>query len=471
MGELGRGRLVGLKRAVVAVIGGLGLALSAAAPASAANAGGAFASVSATIAAVACIANCASVDAAQPGSVLRVSGKRMADVKRIVFLGARGGADDVAVKISRQRRTSVDVTVPERALSGPLLALNGDGAQSPASTATVAIERAAAAKGPLDVRVVGRRVFYAAVRPARIDLLARQPLSATVALVRLTDGALVASWPLGPLEPGVVRTVTWDGSVAGVAQPAGRYEFRVFSDAGGVQAAQAGAPPAPLATGSFDLLDHTFPVRGRHTYGDGIAAFGAQRDGHIHQGQDIFADCGTPLVAARGGVVKLNQHEERAGYYLVIDGAGTDVDDVYMHMRHASPLKKDDPVMTGQLIGEVGDTGDADGCHLHFEMWGAPGWYTGGAPVDPLPSLASRIKSKPALVADHDITFAEAEPWLAGKDRAVFEKRFVARLRDPVFRKAVAPTVARYPMWDRILNPEKYAPKTDESKATPKEAK
>ena len=43
--------------------------------------------------------------------------------------------------------------------------------------------------------------------------------------------------------------------------------------------------------------------------------------------------------------------------------------------------------------------------------------------------------------------------------------------RDPVFRKAVAPTVARYPMWDRILNPEKYAPKTDDSKATPKEAK
>ncbi len=82
--------------------------------------------------------------------------------------------------------------------------------------------------------------------------------------------------------------------------------------------------------------------------------------------------------------------------------------------------------------------------------------------LDPLPSLASRIKSKPALVADHDITYAEAEPWLAGKDRAAFEKRFAVRLRDPVFRKAVAPHVARYPMWDRILNPEKYAPKTDE---------
>ena len=91
--------------------------------------------------------------------------------------------------------------------------------------------------------------------------------------------------------------------------------------------------------------------------------------------------------------------------------------------------------------------------------------------IDPLPALASRIKSKPALVADHDITYDEAAPWLAGKDRAAFERRFAVRLRDPAFRKAVQPHVARYPMWDRILNPEKYAPKTDESKATAKEAK
>jgi hypothetical protein len=91
--------------------------------------------------------------------------------------------------------------------------------------------------------------------------------------------------------------------------------------------------------------------------------------------------------------------------------------------------------------------------------------------IDPLPSLASRIKSKPALAADHDITYEEAAPWLAGKERAAFERRFAVRLRDPTFRRAVAPHAARYPMWDRILNPEKYAPKTDDSKATAKEAK
>lgn len=78
---------------------------------------------------------------------------------------------------------------------------------------------------------------------------------------------------------------------------------------------------------------------------------------------------------------------------------------------------------------------------------------------DLLPALAANLKSKPVLVVDHEITFAEAEPWLTGRDRTVFERRFASRLRDPAFRKAVEPTIARYPSWDRMLHPEKYAPK------------
>jgi hypothetical protein len=84
--------------------------------------------------------------------------------------------------------------------------------------------------------------------------------------------------------------------------------------------------------------------------------------------------------------------------------------------------------------------------------------------VDPLPTLAARLKSKPALVVDHEITYAEAEPWLAGRDRAAFERRFASRLRDPAFRNAALPNLARYPAWDRLLNPEKYAPKDAPSK-------
>jgi murein DD-endopeptidase MepM/ murein hydrolase activator NlpD len=58
-----------------------------------------------------------------------------------------------------------------------------------------------------------------------------------------------------------------------------------------------------------------------------------------------------------------------------------------MHLRDAALVDKGARVHTGQLIGYVGDTGRASGCHLHFELWSGPGWYTGGSPFDPLPLL------------------------------------------------------------------------------------
>jgi murein DD-endopeptidase MepM/ murein hydrolase activator NlpD len=124
--------------------------------------------------------------------------------------------------------------------------------------------------------------------------------------------------------------------------------------------------------------------------GTGAGAFGGGRG---HQGQDTFAKCGTPLVAARGGVVKFKQYHSRAGHYIVIDGDDEGYDYAYMHLREASLVDQGDHVYTGQPIGFVGDSGRAFGCHLHFEVWKAPGWYSGGRPVDPLPLLQAWDKA------------------------------------------------------------------------------
>jgi murein DD-endopeptidase MepM/ murein hydrolase activator NlpD len=59
----------------------------------------------------------------------------------------------------------------------------------------------------------------------------------------------------------------------------------------------------------------------------------------------------------------------------------------YMHLLRPSRFATGKKVRTGQRIGEVGETGNASGCHLHFEIWTAPGWYVGGSPIDPYPSL------------------------------------------------------------------------------------
>jgi murein DD-endopeptidase MepM/ murein hydrolase activator NlpD len=58
-----------------------------------------------------------------------------------------------------------------------------------------------------------------------------------------------------------------------------------------------------------------------------------------------------------------------------------------MHLHKASWAVKGTRLYAGQQIGRVGQSGNASGCHLHFELWWSPGWYTGGKPFDPLPWL------------------------------------------------------------------------------------
>jgi murein DD-endopeptidase MepM/ murein hydrolase activator NlpD len=86
-------------------------------------------------------------------------------------------------------------------------------------------------------------------------------------------------------------------------------------------------------------------------------------------------------------VVKENKYQSAAGNYIVIDGTHTGDDFMYAHLASPSPIHKHAKVLTGQRIGVTGATGDATGCHLHYEMWTPPGWYSGGHPFDPVSYL------------------------------------------------------------------------------------
>jgi len=119
-----------------------------------------------------------------------------------------------------------------------------------------------------------------------------------------------------------------------------------------------------------------FPVRGPHQYWDGFGA------GRGHQGMDIGARCGTRLVAARAGRIEHRAYHGAAGHYVVIDNRDSNTDFAYMHLVSPSPLRVGQSVAAGQTIGAVGETGNASGCHLHFEFW-VGDWYGGGHPVNP----------------------------------------------------------------------------------------
>jgi len=234
-----------------------------------------------------------------------------------------------------------------------------------------------------------RKSFYFGFRYPRLSYTigSNQPANDLRIDVVNSAGEVIKTFYREDVAPDVAASVRWDGTTS-EGRPArnGRYSFRIGPQGQTAPAARKASASTTLSLG-FSFYGYAFPVLGAHDYGEGAARFGAARSGHTHQGQDVMAACGTPLVAARGGRVQMSAWDDAAGNYLVIDGKGTKYDFMYAHLIAPSPLKDGETVRTGQPIGIVGETGDARGCHLHFEMWDAPGWYEGGSPFDPLPYL------------------------------------------------------------------------------------
>jgi murein DD-endopeptidase MepM/ murein hydrolase activator NlpD len=156
-----------------------------------------------------------------------------------------------------------------------------------------------------------------------------------------------------------------------------------FAQSGGVGAPGTTTTPTEPTTTTAPSGSMIFPVAGAHTFGQGV---GAARKGHTHQGQDIMAACGTPLVAVSRAKVKFVSFQSLAGNYVVIRNKKLHQDYMYAHLAARASVTKGTVVQPGQQIGIVGQTGDATACHLHFELWLGK-WYRGGHPVDPMPYL------------------------------------------------------------------------------------
>ena len=319
--------------------------------------------------------------AGHTGSRVRVQGTR-AQARRRRRLPGRAGR-----RRRRRRRPAARAARPTstracRAPPSPARSrlVSADGAEStpPAGAADDRPDAGAARPSGtadglgIDVEVAGQpRLLRRRAPGAGLLHRARRPSPRRVAveLVRLADGVAIARWEPGAVAPETPQTVTWDGTAGGKVQRDGRYAFRVFATSPtGATAASAQAPPPGTPASPPRLLPlpapHLPDPRRPHVWAPARRAFGGGRG---HQGHDVFANCGTPLVAARGGVVSSSSTTRRAGHYIVIDGDGTGFDYAYMHLRDASLVDQGDHVYTGQPIGFVGDTGRASGCHLHFE--------------------------------------------------------------------------------------------------------
>src|SRR5687767_15658728 len=141
-------------------------------------------------------------------------------------------------------------------------------------------------------------------------------------------------------------------------------------------AASSSAPSAPLMRSTDGMY---CPVAGPTSFVD---SWGAPRSGHTHQGVDMMGSYGTPLAAVVSGTITYAAYDGSGGNMLFLSGSDGNAY-WYMHNQE-NYVGQGASVQAGEIIGTLGDTGNAAGTpHLHFEYH--PG---GGAAVNPYPLVA-----------------------------------------------------------------------------------
>jgi murein DD-endopeptidase MepM/ murein hydrolase activator NlpD len=143
--------------------------------------------------------------------------------------------------------------------------------------------------------------------------------------------------------------------------------------------------PTSLAITAESGPIHPVGVDTRVDYGEFDARFGADRGGRAHEGQDMFAKPGTPLLAVRDGVVVEKGNDGGRGNYVAIYSASEDQTYVYLHMLRPTGLSSGADVPASAQVGAMGCTGSCYGTHLHFEVRLGKGIER--KPIDPLPLL------------------------------------------------------------------------------------
>lgn len=150
--------------------------------------------------------------------------------------------------------------------------------------------------------------------------------------------------------------------------------------------------PAPAASNFVSRVNLIIPVAGVKpdqlidTYDD------ARSEGRLHDAIDIMAPAGTPVLAAAGGrILKLFQ-SERGGITIYQLGPNQELIFYYAHLAGYAPsVFEGKDVRQGEVIGYVGDTGNAGtgNYHLHFSIAvvSDPKRYWEGTNINPYPLL------------------------------------------------------------------------------------
>jgi murein DD-endopeptidase MepM/ murein hydrolase activator NlpD len=209
----------------------------------------------------------------------------------------------------------------------------------------------------------------AAVTALRVTLTAEHaglPAGSEI-LIGHAESAVTA--PVTPIAPAKPAAKPKPGRPTGVAGPKKQLPKPPEPRPRGPGLGGAKVQPAPTdISAPLSPGGYVFPVYGPSSFGD---TYGAPRAAVTwHHGQDIFAPLGAPLLAVADGTVFSVGWNDIGGFrFWLRDRAGNQF--YYAHLSAFSPLAVNgNEVRAGDVIGFVGNTGDAQGTpyHVHFEI-------------------------------------------------------------------------------------------------------
>lgn len=175
------------------------------------------------------------------------------------------------------------------------------------------------------------------------------------------DEELLAQIALKEQEYNEAKLEEWLAYMATYVPPTTVAPSVPISDPNGSNSGSSGNSNSGVTVGSSWLVPCSYKMISSPFGFRESPTTGASR---YHQGVDLAANAGTPIIASRGGTVTIASYSNSAGYYVTINH-GDGFSSIYMHMTNYV-VSSGQKVNQGQTIGYVGSTGISTGNHLHF---------------------------------------------------------------------------------------------------------
>lgn len=276
-----------------------------------------------------------------------------ADVSLQILLSGGSEAQDLLYKLSALGEiTNTNYEIYQAAINDANLVASTASDAEAAANALAGLEADARAK--YDAAAQAQTAVSAALQEQQAN---QTTLYAQLASLQGTTAELVSE-----RQEGIQKEQEAAAAAAAAQQQAAAAAAANSVSSGGGSGGSTASTPSTSSSGWVN------PASGYISQGYGVTSYSS-----FHNGIDIAASCGTAIYAAYSGTVVFSGVEPYGAQDIVIQHDGVATEYAHMLVGHRF-VSTGQTVTAGQHIGDVGMTGNATGCHLHFSVYITSNW-------------------------------------------------------------------------------------------------